>query len=62
MVVLLYKLQVKIILSEGKGQSKLLVESNEILFKISWKVRNKNQTLKNCNKLLFYSKIVKFNS
>ena len=32
-------------LREGNDQSKLLVESNEILLEISWRMRNTNQTL-----------------
>ena len=35
----------KSILSEGNDQSKLLVESNEILLEISWRMRNTSQTL-----------------
>ena len=35
----------KSILSEGNDQSKLLVESNEILLEILWGMRNTTQTL-----------------
>ena len=35
----------KSILSEGNDQSKLLIESNETLLEISWRMRNTNQTL-----------------